>query len=289
MKRVSTVCAIAALVATALPLSSATAQTWEIHQYFGTPTTSANPSPTGNPGVNPSITVSPGQTVFMPVFIQMQGGDSTATPQLLTSFLYGVSGVIVSGGPMTNFTPNAAGTATRAQGTYADSMVDLGNLYGNITGTNAPTGNFSLVNNMGFQSAPPGTTNIAGSRGFTLQPFDTANQAWWMGVVAISTAGATPNTVMDLYFRTGLNTTLSSAPYGTSDQTAGATTVAYGVNASGNPDFARFGTTAAVVGRAQNIFSSAADARITVIPVPEPGTLCLLSLGFLAMRRRRAC
>src|SRR5437016_10605806 len=98
MKRVSIVCAIAALVATALPLSSATAQTWEIHQYFGSSSGLVNPvgGGSGAPGTNPTVTVNgvTGGTVFLPVWIRMQLGDSTARPQLLTSFLYGVSGVI---------------------------------------------------------------------------------------------------------------------------------------------------------------------------------------------------
>jgi hypothetical protein len=281
MKRVSTVCAIAALVATALPLSSATAQTWEIHQYFGN-------GSNGAPG-NPSVSANPGTTVLLPVWIRMQGGDSTAQPaELLTSYLFGVSGQITGGtGVMTNFSAGGA-SANAPHGTYADPLMDLTNAYSTVTGVNAPAGNFNLVNNMGYQSSPPGTTSIIGSRGGSLPPDDSANGAWMVGTVAITIApGTAPGTVLNLWFRTGQNTPLSSAPYGTTDQTAGATTVAFGVDGAGNPNATRFGATALVTGRAVNFFSSLADAQITV--APEPGTIGLLALGLLALRRRRSC
>jgi hypothetical protein len=261
--------------------SVATAQTWEINQYFGTPSLVPPVAPQlGVPG-NPTFVAMPGQTLYLPVFVRMQRGDATAANPLLTSFLYGVSGVPTGGGTATGWT--AVGT-NQALGTYENPLTDNG-AEPPQAGVNAPTNNFSLIRNMGYQTSPPGTTGVIGVSGSTLPPTDPANNAWWVGTVAI-TVPSSATGGLDLYFRTGINTALSSAPYGTTDQTAGATTVGYGMNGT-NPDATRFGATALLTGRAQQFFSSLPDASITI--VPEPGTLGLLAIGLLGLRRRRSC
>lgn len=285
MRKLFSVCVVAALVAMAIP-SVASAQTWEIQQFFSGLSTSPPGAPVADPTTNPSITVpATGGTVYLPIFIRMQVGNSTGQPQVLSNFMYGISGVPTGGAAQGQFSLNAGGTGNRAVGAYADPLLDMSGFGSNIAGANAPQVNFNIMTGMGYQGLPPGNTNAIGSVGATL----TGNV--WVGTLAINIGPGTAGQGLDLYFREGASTPLATNPYNVSDGVGSAQNLAYGVggqDGAGNPDWHRFGATTALNGLSvqANFFSQAADASIRY--VPEPGTLGLLGLGVLGLLRRRA-
>lgn len=276
------VCAVAAFAAGTLAAEVSFAQTWEIHQYFGVPTRTPPVTAVGFPDQIPVVTVFPGETVYLPVFIRMQRGNSTLSPQLLHSFLYGLSGIVMGDASPLDFT---AAATNQSLGAYTDPLVDISPA-GPDPPQPAPPGNFNLINNMGYQSSVAGSSSLMGSIGQTLPPTDPPNNAWWVGTIAISIALGTPlATGIDLYFRTGQ--LAGGAPYVVTDQTIPATTVAYGWDASANaPDFHLFGSTTPLNGRVEQRFSTFPDAIISLF-VPEPAAIGCLVIGLRVVTRRR--
>lgn len=243
----------------------------EIHQYFTVANAAAFNSPGGTGGLvttpldwvtNPSITASPGSSVYLAVWIRALAGDNAAgttinsynyeiTGQGGTGMTAGGSRVRDLGGP---YVPTAPAPLPGAD--YGDLPGVDGQMFG-ISGGNAGVGTI--------------TSTSAGD----------AAGAFLIQIIKIDVAASATGT-LNLYMTTPLT---SASKYGTGG-VGSLTTVAFGATSAGALDKKRASLpTGDILGSLNNRVSTTPDATITV---PEPGTLGLLALGLLGLRRRRS-
>lgn len=269
MKRVSFMGALAG-VALMVTAGTATAAP-ELYQYFGGCLTDA---PTGVPAA-PDKTTNPkcenvaiGQTVYLPVWMKILTTGTTVRFYTFEVHATSANGGVVTGagGQMRNLTDQFGGHPyTLTQPLPGDNTPDSANGYLRVT---RGTGGGAIVIGpdfftMGAQFGPLVDNPANGDR--------------YVGYVSYTAQAAGH---VDLYMNTPRGDQVVNVYQMGPNPTDGASNgVAFGATPAGTPD-------GDLTGLAFNQFSAFPDAGINI--VPEPGTLGLLAMGLLALRRRRS-
>lgn len=267
MKRISMVVAMAAAVGIAFSAAPAVAQTWEMHQFFGE---GSLVPPVGIPGLsgmdaNPVAIAAPGDTVYFPIFLRVVGGDNVFTQVANARWrVYAVP----NGGAAT------ASTADQVLVDYAP-YTEVETAGDGSTNASGPAGNSQLLGTTGYAGLL-GQPAYFRSDGAGLPATYEGTGVYYLGYVGVN-VGAAGSPSIDLYFATlGTNG-------GYSVQSGASNNLAFGWNDDTMaPNSEKLGG-GIIAGAGPNQFSTFPDASI----IPEPGTMGLLALGLLAIRRRR--
>jgi hypothetical protein len=230
----------------------------EVHMFFGDPSIGAPGAATFAPGVNPVADALPGETVWFPVFLQNVGGDFAQNTAGYAIDLYTDAGLEGSVGG-TSATLEGALNGASAVGASSTALTQSHNetqMPGQLDRTSIHVGMQEQIAGAADVLAPGGAVHVG-----------------YMSV----TVGAGATDTIPLYMGVG------QAGFGL--DAAGAITVGFGWD-GGAPNAWRFqNSNVDVLGTTAGHISSIEDASIRI--VPEPATFGLLSLGLLAIRRRR--
>jgi hypothetical protein len=227
--------------------------------FFGDPSIGAPGAATYAPGVNPVADALPGETVWFPVFLQTLAGDFSHNTAGYAIDLYTDSGLAGSVGGTSAVLTGALNGAS-AVGASSNALTQLHNE------TLNPGQSDRTSIHVGVQEQIAGAADVLGVGAGAIH----------VGYMSV-TVGAGATDTIPLYMGVG------QAGFGL--DAAGAITVAFGWDA-GAPNAWRFqNSNVDVLGTTAGHISTAEDAAIRI--VPEPATFGLLSLGLLAIRRRR--
>jgi hypothetical protein len=257
--------------------SAAYAQTTlpEIHMYFtvGNAASLAGPNAGGATTTpldwttNPDITAAPGSDVILNVWIRALAGDTPGGATHIDSYNYEITGQ----GALASF--QAGGRRQR----------DLGSPY--VPDVPAAGAGSDFSDLPGVDSQLFGVSGGNSAAGTIVPGSGDSNGAWLVQVISVHvSATAAPGDALSLY----LTTPLTNASKFSTGGIGSLTTTAFGATPTGGLDQKRASVpTQDILGSLNNRVSTTADAVIRV--VPEPGTLGLLALGLLGLRRRRSC
>jgi hypothetical protein len=230
----------------------------EVHMFFGDPNVGAPGAATFTPGANPVAMAEPGDTVWFPLFLQNLAGDfahNTAGYGLTLMTDEGLQAVV-------------AGTSATQLGVL-NGASSVGSADTSLTATIAGgtwVGPDRRSLHTGYQEAIGGLADVIG----------TAAGAVHVGYMGIEVGAAATDETIPLYLAVATGFGLDAA---------GSITVGFGWDGAEPNTFRYQNDNADVIGTTPLHTSTVEDASIRVIP--EPATFGLLSLGLLAIRRRR--